>query len=107
MCASPSPPPPNGSSKQWHQRRKTKRCRASVVVAQDSPNFKPFVTEQQQPAFPYFLHNPRVRRKRQRLPSSLVIENADFGNAIVFGSEAFPMNANDYTSTENPVLTRR
>jgi hypothetical protein len=36
-----------------------------------------------------------VRRKRQRLPSSLVIENADSANAIGFGFEAFPMNATD------------
>src|SRR5262245_29121930 len=46
----------------------------------------------------------RIPRKRQRLPSSLVIENADFGNAIGFGFEAFPMNANDYSSTGPPTI---
>ena len=49
------------------------------------------------PHCPTFSIVCRVRRRHQRLPTSLVIENADFGNTIGFGFEAFPINANDYT----------
>ena len=46
----------------------------------------------------------RVRRKRQRLPSSLVIENPRRSTPRFYFNMArlgFPMNANDITSTGN------
>jgi hypothetical protein len=64
------------------------------------PYFRAASRDYINPHSPTFSIAYRVRRKRQRLPSSLVIENADSANAIGFGFEAFPMNANDYTSTE-------
>src|SRR3989442_15728249 len=57
---------------------------------------------QPQHAFPYFLHKTRVRRKRQRLPSSLVIENPrqqTSGFHLNMVRRGFPMNASDYTSS--------
>jgi hypothetical protein len=68
-------------------------------------HFPPLITlipSQHQPAFPYFLHRPRVRRKHQRLPSNLVIENPrqhTFGFHLRSTRRAFPMNANGYTTT--------
>jgi hypothetical protein len=61
------------------------------------------IPKHHQPAFPYFLHNHRVRRKRQRLPSNLVIENPRqqrFGFYLYMTRRGFPMNASGYTSTE-------
>ena len=69
-------------------------------------HFPPLMTlipSQHQPAFPYFLHSPRVRRKRQRLPSNLVIENPrqhTFGFHMHRTRRGFPMNANDYASVD-------
>jgi len=53
------------------------------------------------PKLPFNFHSYRVRRKRQRLPSSLLIENAS-AEASIFAptlcAEAFRFKANDYTS---------
>ena len=77
-----------------------------TVFASHFPFLVPLIPSQHQPAFPYFLHSPRVRRKHQRLPSSLVIENPrqhTFGFHLHMTRRAFPMNANGYTHTHNSI----
>jgi hypothetical protein len=43
----------------------------------------------------------RVRRRHQRLPTSLVIESAvNISAQFRFAASALPMNASDYTTTD-------
>src|SRR5215831_8003749 len=62
-----------------------------------------FISPRLQPAFPYFLHNLTASAaNRQRLPSSLVIENPRQSRSsfdLYMARLGFPMNANDFPGT--------